>query len=241
MTSSSDSDKKLYGRTVSVAALSPDLKDSMFALMHQFYLAERAVFFDDLARKSTVVLLEDSAGTLRGFTSVALFDLHIDNAPIRILFSGDTIIHPDFWGSLELPRVWGKFMYETLQECCQTPLYWFLISSGYKTYRFLPAYFNEFFPIFSGQTPPQMQRILDAAAMSIFADRYDAVKGIIRLEHPTPLRSGISDPGEERLRNEHIAFFLKRNPGHVNGEELACITRLSLENFKPFVKRLLRA
>jgi len=142
MTIISEHDKKLVGRVLSLSQLDDAIKISMFELMHQFYFVDQNVFFEDLSNKSTVVLLEDSIGVLRGFTSVALFDLQIENKPIMVLFSGDTIIHPDFWGSLELPRVWGRFMFETLQNCSEIPLYWFLISSGYKTYRFLPAYFN---------------------------------------------------------------------------------------------------
>lgn len=234
-------EKKLIGRVMSVTQLDAAIKDTMFELMHQFYFAEKKAFFDDLSHKTTVILLEDVDGILRGFTSVALFDLNVNNQQVKILFSGDTIIHHDFWGSLELPRVWGKFMYETVKECKDVPLYWFLISSGYKTYRFLPAYFLEFFPRYDCQTPADLQLILDTAAQQIFADGYYADQGIIKLKHPTPLRSGVSDPADERLQNPHIAFFLSRNPGYISGEELACITRLSMENFKPFVKRLLKA
>ncbi|OGK07400.1 MAG: hypothetical protein A2W80_09045 [Candidatus Riflebacteria bacterium GWC2_50_8] len=241
MTSSSENDKKLNGRVIPVDQLDAAVKNLMFELMHRFYFVEQAAFFADLSRKSSVVLLEDSQGILRGFTSVALFDLNIDNQPLKILFSGDTIIHPDFWGSLELPRVWGRFMLETLRECDNMPLYWFLISSGYKTYRFLPTYFKEFFPRFDIVTPAPMQKIMDAAATKLFNSAYDAARGIIRLENPTPLRAGVSDPAKERLANQHIAFFLAKNPGYDAGDELACLTQLCHENFRPFVNRLLKA
>ncbi|PKL50087.1 MAG: hypothetical protein CVV42_03615 [Candidatus Riflebacteria bacterium HGW-Riflebacteria-2] len=236
----SEEDKRLVGRVVPVNQLDDGIRDSMFALMQQFYFVERPAFFSDLANKSSVVLLADCNGVLQGFTSVALFDLNIDDEPVKILFSGDTIVHPDFWGSLELPRVWGKFMFETLQACGETPLYWFLISSGYKTYRFLPTYFNEFFPRHDCETPAQLQKILDIAATELFNSAYDADRGIIRLENPTPLRSGVSDPSKERQANRHIAFFLLKNPGHNSGDELACIARLHLDNFKSYVRRLLK-
>jgi len=241
MTSTSEYDKKLIGRVLPVSQLDEAIKISMFKLMHQFYFVEQAVFFEDLSNKSTVVLLEDSRGILRGFTSVVLFDLQLESGPLKILFSGDTIIHSDFWGSLELPRVWGRFMFETLQNCVDMPLYWFLISSGHKTYRFLPAYFNEFFPRFDAETPTQIRQIMDAAAEKLFGSDYDGDRGIIKLKHPTPLRAGVSDPTKEQQANQHIAFFLNKNPGYKAGDELVCMTHLCWENFKPFVKRLLRA
>lgn len=241
MSSSCENDKTLSGQILAVNELSDISKASMFELMHQFYFVEKTSFFEDLSNKNIVVLLKDSKGSLRGFTSVALFDLSVAGQVLKILFSGDTIIHPDFWGSLELPRVWGRFMFETLQDCGETPLYWFLISSGYKTYRFLPAYFNEFFPRFDSEIPLLIKQIMDTAADKLFASAYDADRGIIKLKNPTPLRAGISDPTTERQANQHIAFFLDKNPGYQNGDELVCLTRLTLANFKPFVKRLLRA
>ncbi len=240
MTTVNSAIRTLIGRVVPVDQLSAELKGTMYGLMHEFYQVERESFFCDLNRKTNVILLEDPAGELRGFTSVALYDLCINKVNTRILFSGDTIIHPDFWGSLELPRVWGHFMFETLQACGSVPLYWFLISSGFRTYRFLPAYFSEFFPRYDRPTPPEMQAVLDAAATSLFSDAYDQKTGIVKLYSPTPLRAGVSEPSEERLQNPHIAFFLQKNPGHDAGDELACLTRLQWENFKPFVKRLLK-
>ncbi len=240
MSSETTPDRALTGRIELVNRLDAELKMRMFELMHSFYQVEKSAFFDDLQRKTTAVLLEDSAKVLRGFTSVALSDLELDGKKLQIMFSGDTIIHPDFWGSFELPRVWGKFMFEVLQNAGSTPLYWFLLSSGFRTYRYLPAYFNEFFPRFDRQTPAAMQKILDAAACRLYGDAYDAGSGIVRLKNPTPLLPGVSDPSEERLKNPHIAFFLRKNPGYDAGDELACITRLHHENFKPFVHRLLK-
>lgn len=233
-------DKKLIGRIIKVKDLDNHVKQNMFALMDEFYFAKQDVFFDDLSNKNSAILLHDADGILRGFTSAKLFDLPVKEDRYKILFSGDTIIHPDFWGTLELPRIWGKFMLETLAEMKTEKLYWFLISSGYKTYRFLPAYFHNFYPRHDQPTPEAMQLILDAAAEELFGSRYDADKGIIKMEFPTPLKGGVSDPTEERLRNPHISFFLRKNPGYVDGDELACLTQLTTENIKPFVKRLLR-
>ena len=36
--------------------------------------------------------------------------------------------------------------------------------------------------------------------------------------------------------NVHIDFFLRRNPGFENGDELTCMTELSIDNMKRFTK-----
>lgn len=235
------SEKKLFGRVLEVIDIDSALRDEMFALMHKFYFAEKTAFIRDLSAKTNVVLLEDQNGKLQGFTSVTIFHLEVEKRLVKILFSGDTIVHPDFWGSLELPRVWGKFMYETLQNCVDIPLYWFLISSGYKTYRFLPTYFNDFYPRHDVDTPEEMQKILHTAATKLFEENFNAETGIIKLNHPTPMRSEVSAVSNEKMQNPHVAFFVRKNPGYISGDELACITHLHQNNFKPFVKRLLKA
>jgi len=241
MKADSVSDKRLIGRVVEVGNIDAALRDEMFALMHSFYFAEKAAFFKDLSEKTNVVLLEDQSGRLQGFTSVTIFHLEVANRLVKILFSGDTIVHPDFWGSLELPRVWGRFMFETLQNCVDIPLYWFLISSGYKTYRFLPTYFKDFYPRHDADTPKEFQDILQTAALKLFGKNFNPATGIIKLSHPTPMRAEVGAVSNEKMQNPHVAFFVDKNPGYISGDELACITHLHKDNFKPFVNRLLKA
>ena len=48
--------------------------------------------------------------------------------------------------SPSLAGSFGHFMLRMLKEHRGTPVYWFLISKGYRTYRFLPVFFNRFYP-----------------------------------------------------------------------------------------------
>ena len=56
-------------------------------------------------------------------------------------------------GSLALPVAWGRLMLSLEEVGAGQHLYWLLTSKGYKTYRFLPVFFNEFYPCFSSPTP----------------------------------------------------------------------------------------
>ncbi|HNV68741.1 MAG TPA: hypothetical protein PKO06_03525 [Candidatus Ozemobacteraceae bacterium] len=234
-------DRELRGSIVRVAEIATSVRDAMFGLMDEAYVVGRESFLADLAAKDWAILLHDQQGGLRGFTSLAVMDADVGDRSIRALFSGDTIIQPEFWGSLELPRVWGRFMLQAIEEAGARELYWFLISSGYKTYRFLPVFFREFFPRFDCPTPNDLQAILDSIGEKRFHARFDRERGIIRLEHPTPLRPGIADLTPERLQDPHVAFFVDRNPGYDRGEELACIARLTVDNLRPFIRRALKA
>jgi len=39
--------------------------------------------------------------------------------------------------------------------------------------------------------------------------------------------------------NADIDIFFTLNPGYVHGDELVCLTKLSFDNLRPFIKRVL--
>jgi hypothetical protein len=42
-----------------------------------------------------------------------------------------------------------------------------------------------------------------------------------------------------RERNPHTEFFLSKNPGYVNGDELVCLTELCPENLTAAGRRMM--
>ncbi|MBF0409953.1 MAG: hypothetical protein HQM10_21600 [Candidatus Riflebacteria bacterium] len=233
-------EKKLKGFIHQLCEINETDKESLFQLMDKYYSINREGFFSDLARKNFAIVLRDESDIIRGFTTIMMFDGNIDDNHFRVLFSGDTIIEKEFWGSLELPKIWGKFMIEQIKSSPDKPLYWFLISSGYKTYRFLPVFFREYYPSSERETPPESASIINYIGKKLFGERFSPETGIIKLENPTPLKDGVADLSEERTKDRHISFFLSKNPGYIHGDELACLARLEMDNIKPFMRRVLK-
>jgi hypothetical protein len=121
------------------------------------------------------------------------------------------------------------------------PVYWLLISSGYKTYRFLTVFFKEFYPRYDQPTPLDIQALIDHLACERFGADYHPDPGIVRFQNgATPLRSGLAEVTEERLHDPHVAFYIERNSGHANGDELVCLTRVHPDNFTPAGRRMAR-
>lgn len=113
----------------------------------------------------------------------------IEGTSITAFFSGDTIIAPAFWGN-RYYRNTGRGVFALAGEL-EEEAYWFLISSGYKTYRFLPVFFRDFYPTY--QSPPtRLQCVLDSLAIQKFDFGYDRASGIVRLDHATPLRPAMA-------------------------------------------------
>jgi hypothetical protein len=192
-------------------------RDAMFALYSTYFATtDRIAFERDLAEKEWVILLCDEDGAIDGFST--LMRLHIGGA--TVFFSGDTIVARHRWGTFALPRLWARHVFAE----ADANTYWFLISSGYRTYRYLPVFFRDFYP-----RDATLKPLLDAIATAKFGDAYDPEGGIIRLATPAPLREGLSDPAP-RMKNPDVRFFVKANPGHADGDELACLVRVDVAN-----------
>jgi hypothetical protein len=149
-----------------------------------------------------------------------------------VFFSGDTIVDRGRWGSWDLPRMWAQHVFGAADD----NTYWFLISSGYRTYRYLPLFFRDFIPRAGGDAT--MKPLLDTIAIAKFGDAYDPRTGVIRLAMPAPLRDGVSDP-VTRMTNPHVQFFVDANPGHAGGDELACLVRVDVANLTPAGLRMI--
>ena len=128
-------------------ALDVAQRSAMHALFVRCYdCVPPDAFERDLNSKDAVVLVRDGNGVLRGFSTQAWFDWQHEGEPVRILFSGDTIVEPGYWGSPELARGWCDVAARLLKTKPARRLFWLLISKGYRTYLYLPVFFRDFVP-----------------------------------------------------------------------------------------------
>jgi hypothetical protein len=226
-------------RIVPVVDLSEGQRTAMLMLMREHYVGVEAdVFAADLAAKRWAILMEDDQ-RLYGFSTQVPFTVSVAGVSHRLVFSGDTIISRDAWGGLELPIAWGCLM-RALRASAPDPLYWFLLSKGYKTYRFLPVFFRQYIPSRHGDEEG-LSPVLAAAAAALFPGRWDGTAGIIRAVPGGPhVRPGLADV-DERAANLDVAFFARSNPRHAMGDELACLARFDEDNLRPFIRRQLDA
>jgi hypothetical protein len=220
--------------------LSAAHKTAMFHLLEQhFEGVTPEQFARDLAEKNLALLLERD-NELVGFSTLLAYTSTLEDISVNVIYSGDTIVSPEAWGTTALPRGWVAGV-ETLRA--QLPpgrCFWLLLTSGFRTYRFLPVFWREFFPRFDAATPDFMQRLLDQLAQQRFGAQFDRGAGVVRFASPQRLRNGLQEIPNGRERDPHIAFFLARSPGHAAGDELVCLTELSAENLTAAGRRMMR-
>jgi hypothetical protein len=233
---------KFESRRVDIADLDSGDRCRMFQLFERYFAcANRTDFETDLSEKDWVILLMDSErGRLCGFSTQQLVSACCEGGPVKALFSGDTIVDLEYRFETALMREWGRLAMELAESTAPDPLYWFLISKGYRTYRFLPVFFREFFPRFDAETPAATNRIIDGLAGSLFADAYDPRRGLL-MAWPSKnrLRPRYAGVSEHRRRDHHVRFFLDRNPDYRIGDELCCLARIHIDNFTPAALRLI--
>lgn len=226
-------------RLVSRPELLATDRGSMFDLLSQhFEGVTPEQFARDLAEKNLALLLERD-GELVGFSTLLAYTTQFDGTEINVIYSGDTIVTPEAWGSTALPRAWVAGVEALRGQLPSVRCFWLLLTSGFRTYRFLPVFWREFFPRCNQVTPENLQRLLNQLGRERFGGQFDSAAGIVRFRHPQKLHGPLKEVPVGRERDPHISFFLSRNTGYRNGDELVCLTELCPENLTRAGRRMM--
>ena len=88
----------MTGRLIQRKHLSPAQRSEMFELLHRhFEGVEPDQFGADLSEKNWVILLEDEAGRIKGFSTLWLHPTTFEDEDLTLVCSGDTIVDPAAW------------------------------------------------------------------------------------------------------------------------------------------------
>lgn len=229
----------MHTQLVNTGELTNRDRAAMYALLSQhFDGVTPAGFENDLQLKNWLILLKDGRKTLKGFSTLLLYDTTFKGEALSIVYSGDTIVDPSAWSSSGLPRAWVAAVQQLRALYCGNRLYWLLISSGFRTYRFLPTFWQTFYPRYDQPTPTQLKQLMHFLCRRQFGKCYDELTGVVRFPQAQRLKAHLSGIPPERLRNPHIQFFAQQNPGYRQGDELVCLTEIGAENLTPAGRRV---
>ena len=230
----------LAGTLRDIASLQAEEKDRMHDIMVRHYAdVHRDAFQHDLAEKDGVILLSDEADRIQGFSTYLFMHTEYRDDPIVALFSGDTIVDREFWGSPALFNTFGRLLFKLMHDNPGKKAYWFLITKGYRTYLMLPLFFNVFYPRHDMETPAYEAGLIEHLANMKYNGQFDASRGIIAADSYY-LKGELAEVPGRQCRNQNVVFFLEKNPGYRRGDELACVCEISQESFRRRTRSLVR-
>ena len=229
----------LTSKTVRVSRLPAGVRDGMWSVFRKYYDGiSRAQFESDLDAKQFVIIVRDGAGTVQGFSTIAEYDVALGERSYRVVYSGDTILERRFWGYGGLQTAFARHMLLAKLRTPGRPVYWFLISKGYKTYLLLARNFLGYWPRRDVPMESWQKQLVDKLATDKFGAQYDAPSGILRaLEDGCRLKEEVAPL--DVFTDADIRFFAESNPGHAIGDELCCVGVVDTRSLVHYVKKRL--
>lgn len=222
-----------------IAELTPSQRAGMLRLLQSCYAnVTPDQFQKDLSEKEWAIVGTDDSGEVWCFTTLKRIRHEVDGKRIMAFYSGDTASRPDTRGTATSAGIWFliRKMFGEVAADPDAEYYWFMISSTYKSFRLLSRMFVDYAPSPERDLTARERKILaDLARIKKF--EYDAERSIVRFENASIPR--VDEPGEAgRQKSDPIAaFFDAANPGAGNGERLASLTALRLDNLTPVGRR----
>ncbi len=232
----------MIGELVPRTALTGRQIQAMFSLLSTYFDGvDRRGFDTDLAGKNWAILLRDGAGRIVGFTTLLLHRCSHEGEALTVVYSGDTVVDPSRWGTSALPRTWIDSVKRLHRDFGEGRLIWVLITSGFRTYRFLPVFWREFHPCHDRPFPDSLRRLRDRLAGERYGEEYDPATGVVKFRRPQIMKQMLEGIPVAKMNDPHISFFARSNPFHSRGDELVCITELEDSNLTAAGRRMVRA
>lgn len=202
-----------------------DIK-TMFGVFSKYY--EKTTlekFTEDLLKKDDVIIIQNQEKKIVGFSTLKSMPTVVEGKTVYGIFSGDTILERDYWGTSALGKSFIKYLLFKKLARPYREIYWFLISKGYKTYLLMANNFLEYYPRFDKETPVRSKKIMDSYATELYGENYEPELGLIKFHGITDHLAGHVAPITEKMREENskINFFSEANPEWKKGNELVCV------------------
>jgi hypothetical protein len=208
-----------------------DIQEMHNVFIKYYHNAGLDSFKNDLGNKDgAIIIRRKDNGSIAGFSTVWKMPVLLRGRKVFAFFSGDTIMEREYWGSTVLHFAAIKHVVKEKIKHLSVPLYWFLISKGYKTYLLLANNLNNYYPGMDRETDDRLKELLDECCMKLFPENYYREEGLLKFGRDyQKLRSNIAEITEEMKRKyPKIAFFEKVNPTWRQGTELPCIGEVSM-------------
>ncbi len=204
--------------------------EEMHSIFKKYYRnTEMKTFKNDLDKKNgAFILRKKSTGEIVGFSTLLEMKMNINGKKVCGVFSGDTIVEEEYWGKNPLNSAFVWYYLKKLFTNPFRPVYWFLISKGYKTYLLLTNNFLSYYPCYKKENK-QLEDIMKGYCNYLFPEYFNEKKKILDFgKGSQSLKGGVAEITAEMCsKYPKIAFFNERNPTWDRGTELPCVGKMT--------------
>jgi len=235
-----NNNSKISARFSQIKKVSVPQLLEMHKLFIQYYNnADLQTFVTDMGKKTGVFILEDKIqNRIVGFSTWTEMDVGHGGQKSIGIFSGDTVVERAYWGDRELQKVFAKKLFTTKLKYPKTPVFWLLISKGYKTYLLLTNNFHQYYPCHQSSNQ-KLETIVDEYCEHLYPHAYDREKRLLNFGNEYQhLKEDVACITEEmKEKDQNIRHFEKLNPSWKQGTELPCAGEVTISMLLDFMKR----
>ncbi|TVP55368.1 MAG: hypothetical protein EA349_09550 [Halomonadaceae bacterium] len=216
----------IYARYYPINRLSVHDIRQMYQVFQKYYsYTDIDTFLKDLSQKDGLILVRNRAEhRVVGFSTVRSMQMKAGALKGRGIFSGDTILEKAYWGGSAMHLAFYRYLvWQKLRHPFQ-PVFWMLISKGYKTYLLLANNLQRYYPHPENQDA-DLGRMVEDYCAELFPGYYDADRKLLDFgEQSQCLKEDVAGVSDElRRKQPKIRFFEQCNPTWQRGTELPCL------------------
>lgn len=167
---------------VSAVTVNQRIVKRLFSLMEIHYdKMTFEQFQKDLLGKDFVGLIKDKQQVVQGFTTFVVNPKGTGTKEYSIVFSGDTIIAKEHWGSQIMMQGWCNTIGRLMSTNPDKKWYWYLLSKGHRTYMYLPLFFRHYYPALEPlEYYEELAKVANAVSSKLYGSDWKPKEGVLR-------------------------------------------------------------
>lgn len=217
----------------------PQLLEMHKVFIQYYHNADLHTFVTDMGKKTGVILLQDKRNErIVGFSTWTELNIKQNGENSIGIFSGDTVVEKEFWGNKELQKTFVKQLLKTKIKNPKTPVFWLLISKGYKTYLLLTNNFPKHYPSHE-KNNIKLESIVDEYCEQLYPSAYNKENRLLNFgDDYQYLKGDVAEITDDMTdENPKIRHFAKLNPSWQQGTELPCVGEVSVHMMWSFMRK----
>ncbi|MFT4667362.1 MAG: hypothetical protein ACI8YQ_004291 [Polaribacter sp.] len=212
-------------------------KEEMWNIYKKYYNYSKSSFMERVANNNHFSLYTNQ-GKIVGFTGLRINKVQSDKKSKLLIYFGQTVIDKQFRGKALLPITGAKLCMKYFWDLLRSDVYFWCDALNYKPYLVFAKTLADFYPTRKRNMPKAIKNLIDFIGNQHYKESYCPETGTVL--KPVNLVSDLSVRVYENDRKDvDIQFYMKGNPGYIDGHGLITLAPVNFSNFNLLLKRFI--